>query len=65
MYTLFDPILDSFDVSLIAVLQPTHSPMLLHIQMIMVNLPQSPHTHQHWCFHPPPSLPLVHSNLDM
>jgi hypothetical protein len=62
--TLFDPILDSFDVSMITVFHPKHSPMPLHIQMIMVNFLQSLHTHQHWCFHPPPSLPLLHCNLE-
>jgi len=44
---LFDPTLDSLDVSMIVVLHPTCSPMPLHIQMIMGNFPQSPQTHQH------------------
>jgi hypothetical protein len=26
---------------------------------------QSPQTHQHWCFHPPLSVPLIHNNLEM
>jgi len=55
--TLFDPILDSLDVNMTMVLHPTHSPMRLHIQMIVGNFPQSPQTHQHWCFHP---LPMFH-----
>jgi hypothetical protein len=53
LYTLFDPTLDSFDVSMIMVFHPTHSFMPLHIQMIMVIFFQSLYTHQHWCFHPP------------
>jgi hypothetical protein len=63
--TLFDLTLDSLYVSMITVLHPTHSPMPLHIQMIMGNFSYSPQTHQHWCFHPPPNVPLVHSNMEM
>ncbi len=63
--TLVNPTLDSLDVSMIAVLHPTHSPMPLHTQMILGNFPQSPQTHQHWCFHPPSSVPLVHSNMEI
>jgi hypothetical protein len=33
--------------------------------MIVGNFPQSPQTHQHWCFHPHPSVPLIHNNLEM
>jgi len=33
---------DFFDVSMIVVLHLTHSPMLLHIQMIIGNFSQSP-----------------------
>ncbi len=47
------------------VLHPTYSPMPPHIQMILGNFPLSLQTHQHWCFHPPPSVLLVHSNLEM
>ncbi len=63
--TLFDPILDSLDVSMITILHQRHSPMPLHTQMIVANFPRSLQTHQHLCFHPPPSVPLVHSNLEM
>jgi hypothetical protein len=35
--TLFDPTLDSLDVIMTMVLHPTHSPILLHIQMIVGN----------------------------
>ncbi len=63
--TLFDPTLDSLDVSMILVPHPTHSPMPLHIQMIVGNFLQSLRTHQHWRFHPPLNVPLVHSNLEM
>ncbi len=62
---LFDPTLNTLDVSMIAVLHPTHSPMPLHTQMIVGNFPQSLQTHQHWCFHPPLSIRFVHSNLEM
>jgi hypothetical protein len=48
---LFDPTLDSLDVSTIMVLHPTHSPMPLHTQMILGNFPQSPQTHQHYQMH--------------
>ncbi len=65
MCTLFDPTLNSLNVSMIAVLHPTHSHVPLHIQMIVGNFPQSPQTHQHWCFHPHPSVPLIHNNLEM
>jgi hypothetical protein len=30
--------------------------------MILGNFPQFAQTHQHWCFHPPPNVPLVHIN---
>ncbi len=63
--TLFDPTLDSFDVSMTMVLHPTHSLVLLHIQMIASTFPYSPQPQQYWCFLPPPSIPLVHSNMDM
>jgi hypothetical protein len=63
--TLFDPTLDFLDVSMTVVLHLTHSPMLLHIQMIVSNFPQSPQAHRYWCFLPPLSLPLVHNNLEM
>ncbi len=62
---LFDPILDALDASMNKVLHPTHSHVLLHTQIILDNFPKSPKTHQHWCFHPPPSVPLVHNNLEM
>ncbi len=62
---LFDPTLDSFDVNSNVVLHPTHSPMLLHTQMIVGNFPQFLQPHQYWCFFPPPNLPLVHGNLEM
>ncbi len=47
------------------VFHPMHSPIPLHTKMILGNFLQSPQTHQHWCFHPPPSVPLIHSNLEM
>ncbi len=59
--TLFNPTLDSLDVNMIAVFHPTHSHVPLHTQMILGNFLQFPQTHQHWCFHPPPGVPLVHS----
>jgi hypothetical protein len=65
MRTLFDPIVDSFEVSMNVVLHPTHSLMPLHTQMIIGNFLQSPQPHQYWCFLPPPNLPLVHGNLEM
>jgi hypothetical protein len=37
----------------------------LHIQMIASTFPYSPQPQQYWCFLPPPSIPLVHSNMDM
>jgi hypothetical protein len=37
--TLFVPILDSFDVSMIMVFHLTHSPLPLHIQMIVGSFP--------------------------
>jgi hypothetical protein len=55
--TLVDPTLDSLDVCMTMVFHPT--------QMILGNFPQFPQTHQHLCFHPPPNVPLVHSNLEM
>jgi hypothetical protein len=45
LFTLFDPTLDSLDVNMTMVLHPTHSPMPLHIQMIVSNFPQSPQPH--------------------
>jgi hypothetical protein len=36
---LFDPTLDSLDVSMIVLLHPMHSPMPLHIQMMLGNFP--------------------------
>jgi hypothetical protein len=39
--SLFDPTLDFLDVNMIVVFHLTHSPMLLHIQMIVGNFPQS------------------------
>jgi hypothetical protein len=65
MYTLFNPTLDSLDVNMVVVFHPTHSPVPLHTQMIIGNFPQFPQPHQYWCFDPPPSFPLVHSNLEM
>ncbi len=47
------------------VFHPTHSHVLLHTQMILGNFPQFPQTYQHWCFHPPPIVPVVHSNMEM
>jgi hypothetical protein len=44
---LFDPTLDSLDKSMTTLLDPTNSPVLLHIQMILDNFPKSPQTHQH------------------
>jgi hypothetical protein len=58
----FYPILDSLDVTMTEVLHPTHSFVPLHTQMIVGNFFKSPQTHQHWCFHTLPSVPLVHSN---
>jgi hypothetical protein len=63
--TLFDLILNSFDVSMIVVHHPTHSLVLLHTQMIISYFLQSLQPHQYWCFLPPPSFPLVHNNLKM
>jgi hypothetical protein len=37
----------------------------LHIHLTLGSFLQSPQTHQHWCFHPPPNVPLIHSNLEM
>jgi hypothetical protein len=37
----------------------------LHTQMIVGNFLQFPQPHRYWCFLPPPSIPLVHSNLEM
>jgi len=65
MCTLFDPIIDSLSVSSIMVFHATHSHVPLHIQMIISNYPQSLQSHRYWCFLPPPSLPLVHNNLEM
>jgi len=62
---LFYPTLDSLDVNMIAILHPTHSLMPLHTQMIVGNFLKSPQRHQHWCFHPPPNVPLVHNNLEI
>jgi len=62
---LFDPTLDSFYVSMTIVFHPTHLHALLHTHMIVGNFPQFSQTHQHWCFHPPPNVPLVHNNLEM
>ncbi len=47
------------------IVHPTHSPVRLHTQMILDKKFQPPQTHQRWCFHPPLSVPLVHSNLGM
>ncbi len=63
--TMVDPTLDSLDVSMNVVLHPMHSHVLLHTQWILVNFLQSFQTHQHWCFHSPHNVPLVHSNLEM
>jgi hypothetical protein len=43
--TLFDPTLDSINVSMIVVLHSTHSHVPLHIQMIIGNFPKSPQPH--------------------
>jgi hypothetical protein len=51
---LFDPTLDSLDKSMTTVLHPMHSHVPLHTQMILGNFPRSP-----------PSVPLVHNNLEM
>jgi hypothetical protein len=40
--------MDSLDVNMITALHPTHSPMPLHIQMIVGNYLQSPQAHQYW-----------------
>jgi hypothetical protein len=45
MCTLFDQTLDFFDVNMIVVLHLTHSPMPLHIQMVLGSFPQSPQAH--------------------
>jgi hypothetical protein len=45
--TLFDPTLDFLDVNMIVVFHPTHSPMFLHIQMIIGNFLQSPQAHRY------------------
>jgi hypothetical protein len=37
----------------------------LRTQMILGNFPQYPQPHQYLCFLPPPSFPLLHSNLEM
>jgi hypothetical protein len=37
LYTLFDPTLDSLDVSMTMVLHPTHSHVLMHTHMIIGN----------------------------
>jgi hypothetical protein len=47
MCTLFDRTLDSFDVNMTIVFHPTHSPMPLHIQMIINNDPQFLQPHQY------------------
>jgi hypothetical protein len=39
LYTLFDPSLNFFYVSMIMVLHPTHSHVFLHIQMVVGNFP--------------------------
>ncbi len=65
LHALFDPTLDFLDKNMIVVCHPTHSPMPLHTQMILGYFPQFLQTHQNWCFHPPPSVPLVHINLEM
>jgi hypothetical protein len=57
--------LDSLDVSMTVVLHPTHSPMPLHIQMILGKFFYFPQTHRYWCFLPPFNLPLIHNNLEM
>jgi hypothetical protein len=62
---LFDLVLDALDVSMTIILHPTHSHVLLHIQIVLGNFPKSLQTHQHRCFHPPPSVPLVRTNLEM
>jgi len=61
--TKFNLTIDSFNVSMTVVLHPTHSLVPLHNQMIIGNFPQSLQPHRYWCFLPPPSLSLVHSNL--
>ncbi len=63
--TLFDPTLDLLNGNTTVVLHPTHSHVPLHIHMIISNFPQSLEAHQYWCFLPPPSLPLIHNNLEM
>ncbi len=63
--TLFNPTLDSLYMSMIMALHPTHSLVPLHTQMIVGNFLQFPQPHRYWCFLPPPSIPLVHSNLEM
>jgi hypothetical protein len=63
--TLFDPTLNTLDVNMTTILHPTHSPVPFHIQMIVGNFIQFPQTHQHWCFFPPPNVPLIHNNLEM
>ncbi len=57
--------MDSFHVSMIVVLHPTHSPIPLHTQMIVGNFPQSLQPRQYWWFFPPPNLPRVHNNMEM
>ncbi len=52
-------------MNMITILHPMHSPVPLHIKMILGNFLQSFQTHQHWCFHPPPSVPLAHKNMEM
>ncbi len=63
--TLFDPTLDFLNVNMTMVFHPTHSPVPLHIQMILGNFLRSLQTHRYWCFLPPPNLPLIHNNLKM
>ncbi len=63
--TLFDPTLDSLGVNMTMVLHPTHLHVPLRTQMILGNFPQYPQPHQYLCFLPPPSFPLLHSNLEM
>ncbi len=57
--------MDSLYKNTIVVLHLMHSHVPLLTQMILDNFLQSPQTHQHWCFHRPPNVSLVHSNLEL